>query len=67
MVKIKNGDLVEHKSKRSYVPSYGLGVVIESWENQVVFDNVPLHDENDIMVMFDKVTRMIDKTECKRV
>ena len=64
---IKKGDLVNHRSKRPFVPSYGLGIVVESWEDQTFYTDVPPHDPDDLMVMFENVTRMITRHECQLV
>ena len=69
---IKKGDLVEHVPLNfgwpaSKTPSYGLGIVVESWEDQAVYPGVPQHDPDDLMVMFEKTTRMIKRSRCRLV
>ena len=69
---IKKGDLIEHVPLDLGWPvakshSYGLGIVVESWEDQTVYPGVPPHDPDDLMVMFEKTTRMIKRSQCRLV
>ncbi len=64
---IKKGDLIEHTPQRYDDVRFGLGVVVESWENQKAYPGVCPHDPDDLMVMFEKETRMITRQECRLV
>ncbi len=70
---IKKGDLVEHVPPNLFgLPvvmssSYGLGIVVESWEDQTVYPGVPQHDPEDLMVMFEKTTMMVKRSHCRLV
>ena len=64
---IKKGDLIEHTPPRYDDVRFGLGIVVESWEDQAVYPGVPRHDSDDLMVMFEKTTRMIKRSRCRLV
>ena len=64
---IKKGDLIEHTPLRYDDVRFGLGIVVESWEDQTICPGVPQHDQDDLMVMFKKETRMIARHECRLV
>ena len=64
---IKKGDLIEHTPPRYDDVRFGLGIVVESWEDQAVYPGVPRHDPDDLMVMFEKTTRMIKRSRCRLV
>ena len=64
---MKKGDLIEHTPPRYDDVRFGLGIVIESWENQKIYPGVCPHDPEDLMVMFEEGTRMITRKECRLV
>ena len=62
---IKKGDLIEHTPPRYDDVRFGLGIVVESWEDQAIYPGVPQHDPDDLMVMFKNCTRIIKRSECR--
>ena len=63
---MKTGDLVIHSSESPGMPAFGIGIIIESWESQISFEDVPEHDPDDMMVMFDDYIRIVSRLDCRK-
>ena len=70
---MKKGSLVKHKSRielgsTTWVsPDFGVGIIVESWENQVCFDEVPEHDPNERIVLFNSGYRILNISDLELV
>ena len=70
---MKKGSLVKHKNTASsdkvcrLEPDLGIGIIIESWENQVIFDGVPEHDPCERVVLFDSGYRVLKTSDLELV
>ena len=56
------GSLVIHKSLPGY-PSWGIGIVMKSWADQKIYDGVPPHDSDELIVLFnvgERIAKMHD-------
>ena len=41
----------------------GIGIIVESWENQPTFQGVPDHDPDDRVILFGKIYRILKTSE----
>lgn len=41
----------------------GIGLIVESWENQFTFPDVPDHDPEDRVVLFGKIYKILKTSE----
>ncbi len=71
---MKKGNLVKHKSRielgksTTWVsPDLGIGIIVESWENQTRFDGVPEHNPDERIVLFNSGYRVMNISDLEFV
>jgi len=62
---VKTGDLIVHTSEFPGMPGYGVGIIVESWESQIKFEDVPEHNDDDLVVMFASCILIVNRMDCR--
>jgi len=59
---MKTGNLVSHHPLIGF-PNWGIGIVIETWDNQKEYEGVPPHSPYELIVLFNEGEKIVTRDE----